>query len=309
MEEKNIFTKEFQDVNYQTISDEIKNNGFFSFENAMTEEFMDNITNDVKKTGLSLNTNNVGGVYYTHGNQFFLTHMLAVSKSFFNCCTGKKVLDICTDYFGEKFRLKTFRYYENIGGQNMQWHTDNRYYFGDTESGTNTSSPGLIFLAYMADVNDGEFQYVRGSHKWSLENKFNDYPPGYIEEKYPKDIVGFKKPRGTIVVYSTYGVHRAKPTTDKNFVRKSILFRVDKDIEFSEPILVRTEYLKTLDEKVKLYLGFGRQTGQETYPNTNLETLPINKRVFNEISRWLLGRLANKFPGFIRKRLRKALKA
>ena len=63
MEENKIFTKEFQNVDYQTISNEIKSNGFFSFENAMTEEFMDNITSDVKNTGLSLNTNNV--VEYT----------------------------------------------------------------------------------------------------------------------------------------------------------------------------------------------------------------------------------------------------
>ena len=30
--------------------------------------------------------------------------------------------------FGDLFRLKALRYYENFGGQHMQWHTDNRRY-------------------------------------------------------------------------------------------------------------------------------------------------------------------------------------
>ena len=37
--------------------------------------------------------------------------------------------------------------------------------------------------------------------------------------------------------------------------------------------------------------------------------MPLNKKVFAEISKWLLGRFANKLPGFIRKRVRKVLKA
>ena len=45
----------------------------------------------------------MGGVYYNHGNQFFFSHLLAVSKSFFNYCTSDKLLDICSDYFKEKY--------------------------------------------------------------------------------------------------------------------------------------------------------------------------------------------------------------
>ena len=86
----------------------------------------------------------MGGVYYTHGNQFFFSHLLAVSKSFFNYCTSDKLLDICSDYFKEKYRLKCLRYYENLGGQNMQWHTDNRNYTGKETSGTNIKNEGII---------------------------------------------------------------------------------------------------------------------------------------------------------------------
>ena len=127
MNKENIFTKEFLDLGYKTISNEINKNGFFSFEKALSDEFLQNIIYDVEKCGLSLNTNNIGGVYFNHGAQFFLTHMLAVSKSFFDYCTNNKILDICTDYLGNEFRLKALRYYENFGGQMMAWHSDNRY--------------------------------------------------------------------------------------------------------------------------------------------------------------------------------------
>ena len=309
MEEKQIFSQEFLNLDFKLISDEINENGFFTCDKALSENFINNIKNDVKDSGLSLNKNNVAGVYFTHGNQFFLTHMLAVSESFFNYCTNKKVLDICTNYMGSKFRLKALRYYENFGGQVMQWHTDNRYYDGSEKDGINTQTPGLIFLAYISDVDDGEFQYIRGSHKWTLENKYNDYSADYVEKNYKNDIVGFKKPRGSIVIYNTHGVHRAKPSKNKNLVRKSLFFQVDKELEHSEPILVKTEYINIFNDRLKMYLGFGKKAGMDLYPKTSLDTLPINRKIFSEISKWLLGRLANKFPGFLRKRIRKVLKS
>ena len=136
--------------------------------------------------------------------------MLAVSKSFFNYCTHEKLLDICTNFLGDEYRLKALRYYENFGGQLMQWHTDNRYYDENKKGDTNTKTPGLIFLAYVSDVEDGEFQYIKGSHLWSAENQHNDYTREYVEKNFSKDIVGFKKPRGSIVIYNTFGIHRAQ---------------------------------------------------------------------------------------------------
>ena len=225
-----IFTKEFLDFDLNSISNEVKKNGFFSFEKALSEDFLNNIINDVKRSGLNLNTNNVGGVYYTHGNQFFLTHMLAVSESFFDYCTDNKVLDICAKYLGEKFRLKALRYYENFGLQNMEWHTDNRYYSVAEKESTNTKTSGLIFLSYISDVEDGEFQYIKGSHLWSGKNKYNDYTQEYINKNFSKNVVSFKKPKGSIIIYDTFGIHRAKPSKNKNFVRKSLFFQVDEEL-------------------------------------------------------------------------------
>ena len=123
-----VFTKKFLDIQSSEIAREVKDKGYFKAENALTPEFLSNIEKDVESSGLSLNNNYVSGVYFTHGNQFFLTHMLAASISFYNYCTNSKVIDFCKEYFGPVFSLKAIRYYENFGGQNMMWHTDNRSY-------------------------------------------------------------------------------------------------------------------------------------------------------------------------------------
>ena len=86
------------------IAEEVRVKGFFNCENALTPEFLSNIQKDVKSSGLSLNNNYVSGVYFTHGNQFFLTHMLAASKAFYNYCTNSKVLNFCKNIFGNQFR-------------------------------------------------------------------------------------------------------------------------------------------------------------------------------------------------------------
>ena len=305
MEQTQVFKEEFLNLDVKLISNEIKKNGFFSFDNALSTDFLNNITNDVEKNGLSLNNNDVAGVYLNSGKQYVLTHMFAISKSFFHCCTNKKVFDISSDYLGDQIRLKSFRYYENFAGGNMPWHTDNRINLPNKAKQKNSAKEGLIFLTYISDVNDGEFQYVRGSHKWAMENRYNDYPEKHIENNFKDDIVGFKKPKGSILIYSTYGVHRAKPFLDKNFIRKNILFRVDSETEYAEPVIIRTEYLDNIDDRLKLYLGFGKKSGQETWPKTGLNTLPLNKKIFTAITRWFIARLIDKLPGFFRKRIKR----
>ena len=129
----------------------------------------------------------------------------------------------------------------------------------------------------------------------------------YIEKNFSKDIVGFKKPKGSIIIYNSFGVHRAKPSKNKDFVRKTLFIQVDREINHSEPILIKTEYLNKFDERIKLFLGFGKRAGQKIYPPTNLYTMPINKRTFSAIFKWFVSILAYKLPGFLRKRLRNFL--
>ena len=72
MEQNQVFNEEFLKLDVKSISDEIKKNGFFSFDNALNDNFIENINNDVKKNGLSLNNNDVAGVFLDQGKQFIL---------------------------------------------------------------------------------------------------------------------------------------------------------------------------------------------------------------------------------------------
>ena len=98
------------------------------------------------------------------------------------------------NYFDSQFRLKAFRYYENFGGQKMQWHTDNKAVPNTQDLvQKNTKVLGLIFIVYLSDVDDGEFQYIQGSHLWSSKNSFKDYSNKYIIDNFSDKIVSFKK--------------------------------------------------------------------------------------------------------------------
>ena len=301
--EKEIFTKEFLKLDYHHISHEIKKNGFFCFDKALNNSFLDSIEKDVKKSGISLNTNGIAGVYYSPGKQFFLTHMLAVSKSFFNYCTSQVFLNICSNYLGDKFRLKAIRYYENYGGQKMQWHTDNKT--GEEF----TDIPGLIFIAYVSDVFDGEFQYIKGSHLWSVNQRYNDYTEKFVNKSYSDSIISFKKPKGSLIVYNAYGVHRAKPSKNKKFIRKSLFIQVDKEMNASTPILINTEFADSLDEKIKMFLGFGLKSGYDTFPSTSIKSMPLSINLMSTLLKWIFYRfllnLIYHLPGFFRKKFRK----
>src|SRR5262249_2479488 len=150
----------------------------------------------------------------------------------------------------------------------------------------------LSVMVYISDAEDGEFQFGRGSQNWSGEKGYSDYTDQFVEQNCHKDILSFNGPRGTLIIYDTYGIHRAKPVKKGNFVRKSILFQVDGTLEASEPLLINPEYINDLDDRIKRYLGFGRPSGISLYPQTDLSTMPLSRQ--SEIFRYFIGRLGKK---------------
>ena len=95
------------------------------------------------------------------------------------------------------------------------------------------------------------------------------------------------------------------PTTNKDFVRKTLFFQVEKDINHSEPLLLNPEFISEVNEEIKMYLGFGKKATNNIYPSTSIFTMPINKKVSSILFRWFLSRLVLKLPGFLRKKIRK----
>jgi hypothetical protein len=196
------------------------------------------------------------------------------------------MFSLCDKLLGDSYRLKAMRYYETYGGHHMQWHTDNK-----TDKGF-AHIPGIIFIAYLEDVADGEFQYVRGSHAFSGTKSYNDYTDDFIEQNYAKDVVSFKGPKGTLVIYDTYGIHRARPVADASYVRKSLFFQVDADCRSAEPILLNSAFIGKLDDKTRTYLGFGLPAEYAVFPDTGLKDLPLKRLGGKAVGKWLLYRSA-----------------
>ena len=71
MSKSAIFTEKFLNLDSKFISDEINENGFFSFDNALTNNFIDKILEDVSDSGLALN------------KTILLVYILKMENSFF----------------------------------------------------------------------------------------------------------------------------------------------------------------------------------------------------------------------------------
>ena len=82
MEFEKIFTDEFKKVNGENIINELNINGFFSFEKALSTDFINKIEKDAIQSKLNLNINKVSGAYLE--KQYFFNHLLTNSKTFFN---------------------------------------------------------------------------------------------------------------------------------------------------------------------------------------------------------------------------------
>ena len=302
-EKKNIFTSEFQKIDINNVINEINQNGYFAIENALTNEALIKIEKESTETKLNINQNNVTGVYKER--QYFFTNLLAVSKSFYDLVTSRFVLDTCEKFMGDSFRLTALRYYETYGKYHMHWHTDNK-----TDK-VFINDPGLIFICYISDVMDGQFQYIKGSHLWSDKKKFNDYTDDFINKNYNKEIKNFKFSKGTIIIYNTRGIHRAKPVFKNNFIRKSIFFQIENTPD-SEPIILNTKFINETNSKISMLLGFGKPSNYTVFPKTSLNTLPFNKSLFLRFLIYIPYRfsrnLFNYLPNFMKKKLKNLMK-
>jgi len=279
MKNGDIFNEKFINIDNRTIASELKNEGFFFIESALNTNFLDSLFTEIDNNKFSVNENWTSGVYTE--KQYFVKHLLGCSKSFYYLSSSSGIFDICDEFFNSEYRLKAFRYYETYFNHKMGWHTDNKI---SKKVGNGFSEiPGIIFIVYLDDVKDGEFQFVKKSHKLSNVDAYNVYTDKQILEEFQNNIVSFKGGKGDLIIYNTYGIHRAKPViSNKNFVRKSLFLQIDANLTSAEPSLINPSYFDRLDNKTLKYFGFGLSTESRTYPDTNIKRLPI-KIFFKEI--------------------------
>lgn len=299
-----IFEKKFLDTNINEIISCIRDDGVYFFKGAIDKNFIDQFLNEINENKFSINKNWTTGVYTS--NQYYVKHLLGCSKQFYNLISHDYIHLFCKNFFEKDYRLKAFRYYETYSNHHMAWHTDNKI---SKKKGHDIFKeiPGIIFIVYLDEVNDGEFQFIKKTHKISNQKAYNDYSDQFISENYNNDILSFKGGKGDIVIYDTYGIHRAKKVINSNFVRKSLFFQIDTNLNSAEPSLVNPSFFDSLNQKQSQFFGFGLKNESDTYPITNFKTLPF-KISLKYFSNYLNYKVLKFFYKFIPNKIRNKLK-
>tara|TARA_B100000902_G_C26944170_1_gene732571 strand:- start:97 stop:693 length:597 start_codon:yes stop_codon:yes gene_type:complete len=161
----------------------------------------------------------------------------------------------------------------------MTWHADNV-----DNQGNIHENDGLIFIIYVNDVFDGEFQLIQGTNlkENHHERKLNYSSDKFVEENFADKVVSFKGKAGSIIVYDTWHLHRAKPINNKNFIRKSIFMQIDQSMRNSEKIILTPDFINKDQIKnleLMTYLGFGEKSDFPSAPIASHKNLPIKSLV------------------------------
>jgi hypothetical protein len=263
-----IFSPEFLAVDPSEVVRSIDEIGYFAFERAVQPAFLAKMQEEIAQHKPAINLNDAQPVWWHE--QYFFPHALSCSKSYFQYVTAAALRAISGSRFGDNFRLKCHRYYETGPGHSMVWHADNV-----TNEGVVNDSNGLIFILYINDVHDGEFQLVSDSYNQRKSGTWSyTYTNEYIEREFADRIRSFRMPAGSLIVYDTYGIHRAKPIVSRTFVRKSIFFQVDQSDDFAEKLLLNPSFFESRDPSLLDYLGFGKHNDFPANPTSTVNDVP-----------------------------------
>lgn len=244
-----------------------------------------------------------------YNNQQFVSQTLVHSKTVFDFLTHKVTQKLFTSFMGECV-LKASRYYKTGGGGISMWHHD--------EKNAGYKSLGIIIIVYLSDVTkpeDGPFEYIRGSHKFSTDLDDEYFFSSNIEKKHSNEIETVFGSAGTIIIADTRVIHRAKPHAGACY-RKSLFSQISKleNSTYKERILVNPEYLneKIIERKnIRNFLGFGLTTVPHIFPPTSIETMPFNRLVLSNLYLWIKKKIINKsfelMPIKVKKIIRKRI--
>jgi hypothetical protein len=271
-----MYTSEFEEIGDRQIAKAIQDKGYFIFENALIEPYIDDLLEEINFNNILVNTNDVGIVF--SGCQRFLTHCLAKSKKTYDLITSRRILNICNEYFNDRYQLTNHRICQTLKTVGMPWHTDNNLQIENRLSGKHNMQ-GILFLFYLSNVEMSPFQYIKDSHNWSQNYDEIYFSDSWIDSNYQKDILTFKMKKGGFIACNIHGIHRAKPFQDRNHTRTILLFQVDRlgseHIGHGEQNLINTEYIDNLSPELSSYLGFGIKRNYPAFPNSSVATMEL----------------------------------
>ena len=247
-----MFSDTFNNLTGNDISNIIQKESFFSIKSAVDKNTISKILNEVDLFNLKLNSNDINPVHSNDG--YFASSAIAKSSTLYNLLTSEKIFDISRSYLGDEFRLKCHRVYSTNPFTRGVWHTDNK-----DHGKVNTKVRGLVFMIYLNDTYTGEFQAIKYSHLNSHKFDFSNFDEDHIKKFRQDDIHNFKYPEGSIIIFDSRTIHRAKPYYNILWSRKSLFFQIDNDIEDGEKIVINTSFVKKFTPELSSYLGIGKK--------------------------------------------------
>jgi hypothetical protein len=247
--------------------------GFAYVPNFLPVEWVDSVLHTLASGGhVRFNQNTPLGVF--DHQQYYDTFALAKSRSVFDFMTSEFVGKMCELYLRD-YILKCHRYYETYGDHVMGWHTDSK----NQTSGVLANHPGLVFIVYLTDVEYGEFQLVKGSHRADSGIPFQEhYSPEWIDANCRDRVVSLKGKRGSLVIQETRAIHRAKPMRDDgitpNAVRKSLFFQIDTYPNNTEHMYLNPKWLDLTSMHQHKLFRYGRHdiAVEPAHPRSSLNT-------------------------------------
>ncbi|MBF2000018.1 MAG: phytanoyl-CoA dioxygenase family protein [Synechococcales cyanobacterium M58_A2018_015] len=272
-----MFTAYLNTLSVSEIVDSVQKDGFFYCETALTSSYVDRVLADINFESILVNHNDVGVAI--SGTQRFLTHCLAKSKLSYDLITSRKVLDICSAYFTDRYQLTNHRFCQTRRQFHMPWHTDNNLQ-NASQLCSKHSMPGLLFLFYLSEQNRSPFQLIKNSHRWSHYYAQEIYlSDRWVETHHRQDVLTFNMQKGSLMICDIHAIHRAAPFCDREHTRNILLFQVDqvgdRYIGHGEQNLVNTAFIDNLSPELSSYLGFGTRRDYPAFPNSSVATLDI----------------------------------
>ena len=267
-----LFGDAFLRLSPQDIVDQLRERGYCAVERALEPQAADAILHDVDGLEVQLNRNVPPNVVFKGAT--YATHVLGRSQTAFRLVTDALVTGVVRGALGDEFSMTSKRAYETRGGAYMCFHSDTALARAQPER-----IDAVVFIFYLNDVADGEWEIVEGSHLWDDAEPPSKARDEALARRPGAAIRGFKMPKGSVVIYDGRLLHRARPYAAGDYARRSFFFQANRGLKKGEPILVETGFITPdLSDDARMLLGFGRPPRAPVFPETGAGHLPQSER-------------------------------
>jgi len=247
-------------------SDDVKTlerDGFVILQDLVSREQLRSMQEAFAARLRRLRFSDVDGYEKTEPYRDMVQDVLTLDQGFVDLAMHPTVLGILREYLGPGFRLTEAKGWRSLATRRSfhGWHGDAWY-----DQAAAEEIPKEVKLAlYLTDVETGEFQYIRGSHRQQHPRNVLDHE---VESIDPSRILRATGRAGTVILFDTSGIHRqGEPILEDrhavflNYHDPTVPLQAE-DVTYYRyhPLLLNAAFLGDLSEEHRRILGFGERS-------------------------------------------------